>query len=75
MSVLTDLLIIYCVLPDVYTELEKIAHMQYFSFRSFVSGLHANTNTGEGEGDNSIKLLTVNYVVANAHAVSYPQAW
>ena len=56
--------------------------MQYFSFRAFVSGLHSNsTNSNSGghdgaEGvDDSIKLITVQYVVANAHAVSYPQAW
>jgi len=68
--------------PDVYTELEKIAHMQYFSFRTFVSGLGANSNNGnsggneeEDEDDVGIKLLTVQYVVANAHAVSYPEAW
>ncbi|KAL7543115.1 hypothetical protein ACHAXR_012414 [Thalassiosira sp. AJA248-18] len=83
--------------PDVYTELEKIAHMQYFSFRSFVSGLHSSSSGrsssiissgGEENGeeneeeeeagvvvDNAIKLLTVTYVVANAHTVSYPEAW
>jgi len=75
--------------PDVYTELEKIAHMQYFSFRAFVSGLHSSTSSSGGENedvedgkeehneeeDNSIKFLTVQYVVANAHAVSYPDAW
>mmetsp|Transcript_25090 Transcript_25090/g.60370 ORF Transcript_25090/g.60370 Transcript_25090/m.60370 type:complete len:525 (-) Transcript_25090:32-1606(-) len=60
--------------PDVYTDLEQIAHMQYFSFRAFVSGLHSNSNNGEGE-DDSIKLLTVQYVVSNAHSVSYPDAW
>ncbi|KAL7519870.1 hypothetical protein ACHAWX_004627 [Stephanocyclus meneghinianus] len=51
--------------PDVYTPLENIAHMQYFSFRSFVSGLHPQ----------GIKILTVRYVLENAHAVSYPEAW
>lgn len=39
--------------------------MQYFSYRAFVSGLHSN----------SIKLLTVKYVLENAHACSYPEAW
>ena len=63
-----------------YTELEKIAHMQYFSFRAFVSGLHVNSTAGRGEDgedveDDSIKLLTVQYVVANAYTVSYPEAW
>ena len=28
--------------PDVYTVLEKIGHMQYFSFRSTISGLESN---------------------------------
>lgn len=55
--------VIVHVRPDVYTDLEKIAHMQYFSFRSFVSGM------------DDIKLLTVEYIVENAHAVSYPEAW
>ena len=54
---------------DVYTELEKIAHMQYFSFRVFVSGLHSNSKInnndvgGEEDGekgeeieDDSIKV-------------------
>ena len=50
--------------PDVYTELEKIAHMQYFSFRSFISGM-----------DDNVKLLTVQYIIENAHATSYPEAW
>jgi hypothetical protein len=51
------------VTPDVYTEFEKIAHMQYFSFRTFVSGLE------------DIKLFTVTYVINNADKVSYPEAW
>ena len=50
-----------------HTELEQITHYQYFAFRAFVSGL--------GGGDDGVKLLTVQYVVANAHAVSYPEAW
>ena len=51
------------VVADVYTELEKIAHCQYFSFRTFVSGLE------------DIKLFTVTYVIDNADKVSYPEAW
>lgn len=62
--------------PDVYTELEKIAHMQYFSFRAFVSGLHSNSKGQDGEeADDGIKLLTIEYVLANAQSVSYPDAW
>jgi len=56
--------VLLSVRPDVYTQLEKIAHMQYFSFRSFISGLKKD-----------IKLLTVEYIIENAHAVSYPEAW
>ncbi|KAL7471873.1 hypothetical protein ACHAXS_012177 [Conticribra weissflogii] len=56
--------------PDVFTSLEDMAHMQYFSFRVFVSGLHENDDDGEG-----VKLLTVTYEIVNAHAVSYPEAW
>jgi len=42
----------------------------------FVSGLHSNSsNNDDDEQDDSIKLLTVEYVVENAHSVSYPQAW
>jgi murein tripeptide amidase MpaA len=50
--------------PDVYTDLEKISHMQYFSFRSFVSGL--------GE---EVKVISVQYIIENASDVSYPEAW
>lgn len=51
--------------------------MQYFSFRAFVSGLHSSSSGEEngGKDNNDIKLLTVQYVVANASAVSYPEAW
>ena len=49
--------------PDVYTDFEKIAHMQYFSIRSFVSGLE------------DIKIFNVTYVIYNADKVSYPEAW
>jgi len=38
-----------------------------------VSGLHSS-NSG-GEGDDGIKLITVQYVVANARTVSFPEAW
>lgn len=42
--------------------------MQYFSFRSFVSGLHCNS------GDD-FESITVRYEILNAHAVSFPYAW
>lgn len=49
--------------PDIYTELEKIAHMQYFAFRVTLGGLDTNEEQ------------KVNYVIANAETVSYPEAW
>mmetsp|Transcript_7820 Transcript_7820/g.11413 ORF Transcript_7820/g.11413 Transcript_7820/m.11413 type:complete len:456 (-) Transcript_7820:118-1485(-) len=49
--------------PDIYTELEKISHMQYFSFRSTLSGITDG------------KPQTVKYVIENASKVSYPVAW
>jgi len=50
--------------------------MQFFSFRAFVSGLHSKGDGGTcGELDNSIDLLSVEYIVDNAQAVSYPKAW
>lgn len=50
--------------PDVYTELEQIAHMQYFAFRVTLGGL-------EDEGSQQV----INYVISNAQDVSYPEAW
>mmetsp|Transcript_34679 Transcript_34679/g.54132 ORF Transcript_34679/g.54132 Transcript_34679/m.54132 type:complete len:463 (+) Transcript_34679:114-1502(+) len=47
--------------PDIYTELEKIGHMQYFSFRATIGGISGSQK--------------VNYVLENAEAVSYPEAW
>ena len=52
--------------PDVFTELENIAHMQYFAFRVTLGGLL------EEDGRQEQK---VNYVIANAEDVSYPDAW
>lgn len=54
--------------PDVFCELEKIAHMQYFSFRVFVSGLRSRDEDG-------VKVLNVKYELRNASKVSYPEAW
>ena len=47
--------------PDPFTVLENIAHMQYFSFRSTVSGV-----------DDGVK---VNYILENASKTSYPETW
>lgn len=49
--------------PDAYTELENIIHMQYFCFRVFISGLEKGCTQ------------KVKYVIDNAHAVSFPDAW
>jgi Cytosolic carboxypeptidase N-terminal domain len=51
--------------PDRYTELEKIGHMQYFCFRSTVSGILPKSN----------KPHKVKYIIENAEATSYPEAW
>ena len=52
--------------PDPYTELEKIGHLQYFSFRSIVGGLGFPPSN---------KTHKVRYVLENAEASSYPEAW
>jgi len=52
--------------PDLYTELEKIGHMQYFSFRSTVGGLGFPPSN---------KKRKIRYVLENAEASSYPEAW
>ena len=52
--------------PDIYTELEKIGHMQYFSFRATVNGLGFPPQN---------KKHKIRYVIANAEASSYPEAW
>lgn len=49
--------------PDVYTVLEKIGHMQYFCFRASISGLEDGVTQ------------KVNYILENAEAVSFPEAW
>jgi len=49
--------------PDLYTELEEIRHMQYFSFRVDVVGVP--------EGGSR----QINYVLENAEKASYPEAW
>mmetsp|Transcript_12461 Transcript_12461/g.18285 ORF Transcript_12461/g.18285 Transcript_12461/m.18285 type:complete len:457 (+) Transcript_12461:150-1520(+) len=50
--------------PDIHTELEKMAHMQYFCFRVTIGGL-----------GNKKKKQRVNYIIENAERVSYPTAW
>ena len=55
--------------PDVYTELEKTSHMQYWSFRSFISGSEALI-TGA-----AVESIIVKYVIANAKDASFPTAW
>ena len=55
--------------PDVYTELENTSHMQYWSFRSFVSGSEALI-TGA-----AVESIIVKYVIANAKDASFPTAW
>jgi murein tripeptide amidase MpaA len=52
--------------PDIYTELEKIGHMQYFSFRSTVGGLGFPPSN---------KKHKIRYFLENAEAASYPEAW
>ncbi len=52
--------------PDIYTELEKIGHMQYFSFRATIGGLGFPPSN---------KTHKVRYVLENAEASSYPEAW
>jgi murein tripeptide amidase MpaA len=47
--------------PDVYTELEEINHMQYFCFRAVLNGVQ--------------RPQRVRYVLTNAAAASYPEAW
>ncbi|CAB9528576.1 Cytosolic carboxypeptidase 1 [Seminavis robusta] len=51
--------------PDVYTELEEMAHMQYFAFRVTLGGLLSLEQEEQ----------KVNYILANAQDVSYPEAW
>jgi murein tripeptide amidase MpaA len=49
--------------PDVYTELERKSHSQYFCFRATVSSLEMGGT------------CKVTYVIENASEVSYPTAW
>lgn len=50
--------------PDIFTELERTQHFQYFCFRSFVSGL--------GHPGESVKCV---YSIVNACETSYSRAW
>jgi hypothetical protein len=49
--------------PDVYTHLERIAHMQYFCFRVTINDFEDSAS------------VDVQYVIENAPQVSYPVAW
>jgi hypothetical protein len=60
---------------DVYTEFEKRSHSQYFSFRAFVSGLRPRGANDGFDDDGVVKFIAVRYVIANAHASSFPEAW
>ncbi|KAL3924146.1 MAG: hypothetical protein SGILL_001226 [Bacillariaceae sp.] len=52
--------------PDPYTELEKMHHLQYFSFRSVV---------GSDESDDDTANKTIHYEIINAKDTSYAEAW
>jgi murein tripeptide amidase MpaA len=54
--------------PDPFTELEEKSHFQYFSFRSTVS-------VGAGAGGGANNHHQVEYVIGNAGAASFAQAW
>ena len=61
---------------DVYTELEKIHHYQYFCFRATISDLPKDEEKGSGaKGVSGFKKSTFTYVIDNAFDVSYPVAW
>ena len=49
--------------PDVYTELEKKAHLQWFHFKA--------TNVSDGTGDRA----PTKFVIKNAGQTSFPDAW
>lgn len=51
--------------PDVFTESENAHHMQYFAFRTFVSGISSD----------DMQTIKVKYEIANARDVSFPYAW
>jgi hypothetical protein len=57
-----------CYSPDIHTELENVGHMQYFCFRSFVSGLVPMPSS-------AASAVVVTYVISNASDVSFPDAW
>ena len=60
--------------PDVYTELEQIAHKQYFSFRVTVSGLPPLA-IASSSSSSTPPVVRIKYVIDNAAKVSYPEAW
>jgi hypothetical protein len=58
--------------PDNYTLLEKIGHMQYFCFRATISGLGSPKGVA---GGHTFSTHKVKYIIENAEATSYPEAW
>lgn len=62
--------------PDPYTELEKVSHSQYFSFRSTIQTTrHDITNPESSRNDNDEKGYPITYELVNADQCSYPNAW
>lgn len=61
--------------PDVYTELENMIHMQYFCFRVVINGLVKENTNGNNNGAGKKTKQRIKYVIENAHAVSFPDAW
>ena len=61
-----DVVVSLKIKPDPYTELEKVSHSQYFSFRSTVK---------LDVGDKSDKTMSVRYEILNAGETSYAVAW
>mmetsp|Transcript_12575 Transcript_12575/g.13471 ORF Transcript_12575/g.13471 Transcript_12575/m.13471 type:complete len:492 (+) Transcript_12575:10-1485(+) len=64
-----NLLVSLRIKPDPYTELEKVSHMQYFSFRSTL-----HTPDDESNDDHDDKI-SVKYQILNAGEASYSKAW
>ena len=63
--------------PDPFTELEKVSHMQYFSFRSTIHNTPDDDGGGDGESSNNRgdEEISVTYQILNAGKASYANAW